>query len=336
MEAKMIANSVTVRPKIPSILIDATIKTIQAGMRVDEFSKSGDKNQGNERGRSVKKKVENKDDGRLKKRMQLRRDADDDDETTRTYRNFDERRGAFLIVGDQHRFVGKGDENKFIFPTAPPLDFSFCMINKIEEIVTESEQPQTKRNFRFPKKTPDERYKTSSLRLSYNVIDTIEGLINVLYKILDGGPFGLCWLDLSFNTISKIDEDTLSQLPNLKILYLHGNALTDMTEIPNLRCLKNLVALTLHGNPVEEETGYRISVLFYLPWLKHLDFVAVAKSDMANSLEFGEKFEPYWVKRHDELEAIYQSRKKAGEITYTEKVMQGYDPDNDEDVEPQG
>lgn len=84
---------------------------------------------------------------------------------------------------------------------------------------------------------------------------------------------------------------------------------------------------------MEEEDGYRITVLYFLPWLKHLDFVAITKADMANSKQFGAKYEPYWEKRHDELEAIYQSRKKAGEITYTEKVMQRYDDDADVDID---
>lgn len=89
--------------------------------------------------------------------------------------------------------------------------------------------------------------------------------------------------------------------------------------------------LSLKGNPVEEEDGYRISVLYFLPWLKHLDFVAVTKADKANSKEFGAKYVPYWEERHDQLESIYQTKKKAGEITYTEKIMQGYDEDDGDD-----
>lgn len=216
----MIANSVAVRPSIPDILLDATVQVIQAGMRFEErsplernFGIGQDSQAGpaasSQQGRQLKKKAANKDDERLRQLVERRHGASDqeDDGSTRTYRNFDERRMGFLLVGDQHRFVGSGGQDKFIFPSAPPLDYSYCMINKIEEIVTENEQPQTKRNYRFPKKTSDDRYKTSSLRLSYNVIDSVEGLINVLYKILDGGPFGLCWLDLSFNAITKLDDD---------------------------------------------------------------------------------------------------------------------------------
>lgn len=41
---------------------------------------------------------------------------------------------------------------------------------------------------------------------------------------------------------------------------------------------------------------------------------------------------PYWAERHDQLESIYQTKKKAGEITYTERIMQGYDEDDGDDV----
>jgi len=75
------------------------------------------------------------------------------------------------------------------------------------EIVLEGEEPHKLRQFTIPDKTPDERYQTSSVCLSYNVIESLEGLVNVLYKVLDGGPFGLCWVDVSFNAIGKIDED---------------------------------------------------------------------------------------------------------------------------------
>lgn len=43
--------------------------------------------------------------------------------------------------------------------------------------------------------------------MSYNLLENIEGLVSVLYKILDGGPLGLCWIDLSFNRITTIDDE---------------------------------------------------------------------------------------------------------------------------------
>lgn len=211
MEAKMIANSVPVKPTFPKILIEATEQVIQAGQRIDDrpggTAQGENASGGGAGGKSLKKKAGNKDEERLRKLVAKRHGGDTEAEEVRTYRNFDERRLGFLVIGEQHRLIGASGQNKFIYPEAPPIDFSYCMVNKCEEIVTENEQPQTKRNHRQPEKTHDDRYKTSGVRLSYNVIDTIEGLINVLFKILDAGPIGLCWLDLSFNAITKLDED---------------------------------------------------------------------------------------------------------------------------------
>lgn len=47
------------------------------------------------------------------------------------------------------------------------------------------------------------------MRVWFFLNSETDGLINVLYKILDGGPLGLCWLDISFNTITKLDEDVI-------------------------------------------------------------------------------------------------------------------------------
>ncbi|OXA51470.1 Leucine-rich repeat-containing protein 51 [Folsomia candida] len=314
MDAQMKGGGAPERPAIPDILIEATVRAIKAGMKPDDFARAAAMQQAKEEESTTTKmggkRTKGKSERRLRGGHSRKVAADDEDaEPERTYRNFDERRMGFLVIGDQHRFAG---------------------INKIEEIVTEGEQPQTARNYRAPFKTQDERYRTSSIRLSYNVITETDGLINVLYKILDGGPLGLCWLDISFNTITKLDEDSLSQLPNLKILYLHGNSIVDMTEIPKLQALGSLKTLTLHGNPLEEEEGYRIAVIFYMPYLLHLDMVGVTKADRANSQNFGARYESYWKKRHEEFEESYKSQKKAAEISYTERVMKAGEDSEDE------
>jgi hypothetical protein len=134
-----------------------------------------------------------------------------------------------------------------------------------------------------------------------------------------------------------------------------------MTEVLKLQPLSNLKTLTLHvskilmlsngrsdgkcrtksplnfdfvqGNPLEQEEGYRLAVLFYLPELTHLDFISVTKTDHANSSNFGAKYEPYWERRHGELEASYIARKKAAEVTYTERIMEGGDDLTDDDID---
>jgi hypothetical protein len=200
MEGDYRGGAVPQRPAIPDILIEATVRAIKAGMKPDEFAKAVENQTENEENaqhviKVIKKK--GKPDRKLRHIPSRKGGGGYDDEfgpePERTYRNFGERRMGFLVIGDQHRFGGVYGADRFIFTSAPPLDFSFCLISRIDEIVTEGEIPITSRNFREPFKTPDERYQTSSLRLSYNVITELDGLINVLYKILDGGPVGLCW-----------------------------------------------------------------------------------------------------------------------------------------------
>lgn len=227
MEQSKGGGGVPERPAIPDILIEATVKAIKAGMKMDEFAVAIQNQE------TTNVKVVKKQGGRSERRFKgaaARRGEEDEEEPERTFRNLDERRMGFLIIGDQHRFTatGKNAKDRFIYTNSPPLDYSFCMINRIEEIVSENEQPQKLRSPKIPDKTPDDRYQTSCVRMSYNVINELDGLINVLYKILDGGPFGLCWLDLSFNAIAKLDEDVsklnqLNKFPNgqnTKLVFL--------------------------------------------------------------------------------------------------------------------
>jgi len=313
------------KPKIPDALVQATIESMRAGIRLDEKVLEA---QAAKEAAMEKNKGKKRDERR---RPQLLTANESEDELIeRTYRAHEDRRFGFLIIGDQHRFGGKQVAAEI--NSAPPLDYSFCLLNTVDEIVTEQEIPQTRRNYKVCEKTEDDRYITASLRLSYNVLHNFDGFVNVLYKILDAGPFGLCWLDLSFNSIDKLDDDTFSQLPNLKILYLHGNSLADMTEIPKLKTLTSLLSLTLHGNPIEQEDAYRICILYHLPYLKHLDFIGVTKGDLATSGRFGSQYEPLWAKKHLEIEARAKLLKETLEMSLTARLLQSkddYDSDSD-------
>ena len=59
-------------------------------------------------------------------------DSDDDESlpSERNYRAHQDRRFGFLLIGDQHRLTGGKDQ--FLYPSAPPLDYSFCLLNTIE------------------------------------------------------------------------------------------------------------------------------------------------------------------------------------------------------------
>lgn len=49
----------------------------------------------------------------------------------------------------------------------------------------------------------------------------------------------------------------LSTLGGLQSLYLHGNTISCLREVDKLGALSQLRRLTLYGNPMEEEGGYR-------------------------------------------------------------------------------
>ncbi|XP_072825418.1 leucine-rich repeat-containing protein 51 isoform X1 [Vicugna pacos] len=91
-------------------------------------------------------------------------------------------------------------------------------------------------------------------------------------------PENLAWIDLSFNDLTCIDP-ILTTFFNLSVLYLHGNSIQHLGEVNKLAVLPRLRSLTLHGNPIEEEKGYRQYVLCTLPRITTFDFSGVTKAD---------------------------------------------------------
>jgi Leucine-rich repeat (LRR) protein len=73
------------------------------------------------------------------------------------------------------------------------------------------------------------------------------------------------------------------EFAGLKSLHMHANRICDLGEIDKLKKLKNLTALTLHGNPCENLPCFRHYVLSKLTNLKHLNFSGVSKADKATA-----------------------------------------------------
>lgn len=67
--------------------------------------------------------------------------------------------------------------------------------------------------------------------------------------------------------------------PNLSMLYLHRNNISDLTEVYKLRKLTKLRALKLNDNPMAMSAGYRGNVVRFLPGLRKLDNVVVLRSE---------------------------------------------------------
>ncbi|KAM9659158.1 leucine-rich repeat-containing protein 51 isoform 1-T3 [Trichechus inunguis] len=134
----------------------------------------------------------------------------------------------------------------------PPLDYSFKSIHVIQDLV--SEEPRT--GLRPLRHSKSGKSLTQSLWLNNNVLNELRDFSQVVSQLLEH-PENLAWIDLSFNDLTSIDP-VLTTFFNLSVLYLHGNSIQRLGEVDKLAVLPRLRSLTLHGNPMEEEKGYRI------------------------------------------------------------------------------
>jgi hypothetical protein len=71
----------------------------------------------------------------------------------------------------------------------------------------------------------------------------------------------------------------LSHCSNLQELFLRKNQVTEFTQLQPLQQLKNLTVLWLSGNPVEQETDYRATVIQLFPQLVSLDDSIVTEEE---------------------------------------------------------
>ncbi|XP_076832824.1 leucine-rich repeat-containing protein 51 isoform X2 [Brachyhypopomus gauderio] len=152
-----------------------------------------------------------------------------------------------------------------------PVDFSFKCICKLPE------EPNI--GVRPPTKNSEGKFSSRALRLNNNIISDLAGLNDMLSAVFVE-PTRLAWIDLSFNDISHI-HPVLTELVELRMLYLHGNSVCNLSEVDKLGVLPLLHTITLHGNTIENERNYRGHVISTLPHLKMMDFSAITKQERA-------------------------------------------------------
>ncbi|KAM9336654.1 leucine-rich repeat-containing protein 51-like [Symphorus nematophorus] len=155
----------------------------------------------------------------------------------------------------------------------PPVDLSFNDLNQVTDAL--SVVPRC--GLRPLKKNSQGKYPSRTLRLSNNNIQHLICLQEVASHFL-AQPSRLGCLDLSFNKIPCIDP-VLCELSELRVLYLHGNAIWNLSEVDQLGKLQYLHTITLHGNNIAIHKGYRKHVIAALPKLKHMDFSAVTTDE---------------------------------------------------------
>ncbi|XP_038055233.1 leucine-rich repeat-containing protein 51-like [Patiria miniata] len=162
----------------------------------------------------------------------------------------------------------------------PILDYSFKGMLLTDDVL--DEEPRVAKNSKSLEKNAEGKVNTQTVKLNNNQLSEMAGLDVTFEKIVES-PEEMTWLDLSFNDFSKIDP-LLLQYTKLKVLYLHGNNISNLSEVDKLAGLPNLIALTLHGNPLEDQKGYRQSLVAKLPQLKKIDFSSITKSDRQNAV----------------------------------------------------
>ena len=99
-------------------------------------------------------------------------------------------------------------------------------------------------------------------------------------------------LNLSDNKINFIHKD-LALIPNLKILDLSNNLITDLNKVKELQNIQKLIFLTLRGNKICLIRGYRQFIIELCPLLNHLDAAEVSEKELDiihfKGSRFGEK-----------------------------------------------
>lgn len=126
-----------------------------------------------------------------------------------------------------------------------------------------------------------------SIKFNNNEINTWEGFDEGLATAMANSK-GLQFLDASFNKLQTIGT-CLSEYADLRVLYLHGNAISRLKDIDRLKTLKQIRKLTLHGNPVEDNKNYRKYVIYALPSLQQLDFTPITGLDRDHAKTWAER-----------------------------------------------
>ncbi|RDD43485.1 Centriolin [Trichoplax sp. H2] len=122
------------------------------------------------------------------------------------------------------------------------LNLSFNMIEKIERL--------------------DSLTKLRELYLQYNYIERLEGLQTLVQ---------LQKLDVSNNLIDTIPGSTMKKLKSLQVFRISNNHVSTMGPIRKLRPLRDLVQLSMDGNPVCKLPHFQELAIYHLTTLEILN-----------------------------------------------------------------
>jgi hypothetical protein len=235
----------------------------------------------------------------------------------------------------------KADEP--IYCAGPPLDYSFKELKSIAELETEDPRSGSicrptagkkpgggdgedaapslaspssvlagvKDGGRKDRKI-EIRKVTNSIKLSNNFLLTVQavqdeasfkpGLTEGLGFVMTNPIENLHWLDLSFNALSHIEPE-IFKLVKLRALYLHGNMIKSFASVEKLSNLRELMSLTLNGNPIESSKSYRMHVIGPNQHLRSLDHSTITKDEKNSAISwYGSFLKAREERRQRELE----------------------------------
>ena len=169
------------------------------------------------------------------------------------------------------------------------LDYSFSSILALEE-VQYLEPGQNGESKDDDNRVVVGPFDARGILLANNEISEIDSFhvsVSPIFQTFSALQF----IDLSCNYIQTIPASFSPEiLPDLMILYLHGNQLERLQDVWKLCGFSKLKTLTLHGNPFSEKKIYQDFVLHYLPQVKKLDFSCVTKSQREKVKMFGQVY----------------------------------------------
>ncbi|XP_056632504.1 leucine-rich repeat-containing protein 51-like [Diorhabda sublineata] len=177
-----------------------------------------------------------------------------------------------------------GVDHEDMLRAGKPADFSFRRLTYIDVAkfleTVGLEGARFTRVAGVPGKGEKKKFLTRSIWLNNNQLRSITNM-DILTEAVLEYPDQLGWIDFSFNRISEIDE-CITKFKYLKIVYFHGNCISDLDEVKKLKPLSNLRSVTFHGNPISNHPQYRSFVIAILPQLANLDFTPI----LANEKKF--------------------------------------------------
>ncbi|KAI0222127.1 hypothetical protein LSAT2_026613 [Lamellibrachia satsuma] len=97
-------------------------------------------------------------------------------------------------------------------PVDLPLDMSFMNLSAVEDLLTISEPRPVGSKSKTPPKNEEEKFLTRIVRFNNNFFSDLTKFRGIMDSLIVD-PLLLSWLDLSFNSLTKVDDRIQCPIP---------------------------------------------------------------------------------------------------------------------------